>query len=112
MTNTLMSNTEIKLLIENTVSATLSKLGKDGFPFCLLEARELAELKSSQRIMSDILTGDGKPEDGLVYKFGIMTVEKIADRKIIQSFQAGMWSLALIMLGLFATSLWKIIIGN
>jgi len=104
-----MIDAEIKLLIENTVSVTLARLGKDGFPFCLLEHSRVANVETQQAVLRKIVTGNGNPEEGLVSKHAVLEVRQETDHKTIAEIRSGIWAVAVIGLGLFMTSLWQII---
>ena len=104
-----MIDAEIKLLIENTVSVTLARLGKDGFPFCLLENSRVTNVETQQAVLRKIVTGNGNPEDGLVAKHAVLEVRQETDHKTIAEIRSGIWAVAVIGLGLFMTSLWQII---
>lgn len=108
MTN--MTDAEVRKLVEDVVTVTLAKLGKDGFPFCMMETNHLLALEKKVETNTEILRGNGKPEDGLVYKFSASEVERKADHKTLMEFRAGFWSVGLIGLGLLATSVWQIVV--
>jgi len=98
-----------KQMIEDVVTITLAKLGKDGFPFCIAEATRINQIDTDQKKTAKIVTGNGNPEDGLVYQFARSETQRNADHTALQELRSGIRAVMLIGLGLLATSIWNII---
>jgi len=96
------TNEEIKKLIEDVVTITLVKLGKDGFPFCMIEAVKVKQLEERLTVLNNIITGGDKPNDGIVYQFSLI-------RQDVIRFGNGIWAMASVGLGLIIVAIWQII---
>jgi hypothetical protein len=101
-----------KQMIEDVVTITLAKLGKDGFPFCVAEAARINQIDTDQKKTGKIVTGNGNPEDGLIYQFAQSEIHRKADHETLKEIRAGIWSVVLIGIGLIVTNVFQLIFGK
>jgi len=91
--------------IENAISVAFSKIQLT----YELDVHRIAEVEELSKKLSLILAGNGKPENGLVFKVMQTQIEVVRLTELAKTRSAREWSLSLIGIGLIATSIWQII---
>jgi len=74
-----------------------------------LNTHRIEEIEELSRKLSVIITGNGKPENGLVFKMMQTQIEVLRLAELAKTRSAREWSLSLVGIGLIATSIWQII---
>jgi len=74
-----------------------------------LDTHRIEEIEELSRKLSVIITGNGKPENGLVFKMMQTQIEVLRLAELAKTRSAREWSLSLVGIGLIATSIWQII---
>jgi len=75
-----------------------------------LDTHRIEEIEELSRKLSVIITGNGKPENGLVFKMMQTQIEVLRLAELAKTRSAREWSLSLIGIGLIATSIWQIVV--
>ena len=75
-----------------------------------LNTHRIEEIEELSRKLSVIITGNGKPENGLVFKMMQTQIEVLRLAELAKTRSAREWSLSLIGIGLIATSIWQIVV--
>ena len=91
--------------IENAISVAFSKIQ----PTYELDVHRIAEVEELSRKLSVIIVGNGKPENGLVFRVAQTQIEVVRLAELAKTRSAREWSLSLIGIGLIATSIWQIV---
>ena len=74
-----------------------------------LNTHRIEEIEELSRKLSVIIIGNGKPENGLVFKMMQTQIEVLRLAELAKTRSAREWSLSLVGIGLIATSIWQII---
>ena len=74
-----------------------------------LDTHRIEEIEELSKKLSVIITGNGKPENGLVFKMMQTQIEVLRLAELAKTRSAREWSLSLVGIGLIATSIWQII---
>ena len=74
-----------------------------------LDTHRIEEIEELSKKLSVIITGNGKPENGLVFKMAQTQIEIVRLTELAKTRSAREWSLSLVGIGLIATSIWQII---
>ena len=75
-----------------------------------LDTHRIEEIEELSRKLSVIITGNGKPENGLVFKMMQTQIEVLRLAELAKTRSAREWSLSLVGIGLIATSIWQIVV--
>jgi len=75
-----------------------------------LNTHRIEEIEELSRKLSVIIIGNGKPENGLVFKMMQTQIEVLRLAELAKTRSAREWSLSLIGIGLIATSIWQIVV--
>ena len=91
---------ELQTMIKESMKASLTEIGT--LPSCEIEKMRVGVIEERLDKALTILVGNGDPEHGLVFKFGLI-------EKDVRRMTAGLWAVSIVFLGLFATALWSIV---
>ena len=96
--------------IINAVREVVTDVLLNTKPFAYeLDTHRIEEIEELSRKLSVIITGNGKPENGLVFKMMQTQIEVLRLAELAKTRSAREWSLSLVGIGLIATSIWQII---
>ena len=97
--------------IINAVREVVTDVLLNTKPFAYeLDTHRIEEIEELSRKLSVIITGNGKPENGLVFKMMQTQIEVLRLAELAKTRSAREWSLSLIGIGLIATSIWQIVV--
>jgi len=88
---------ELQAMIKDSVKSSLLEVGT--LPSCHVENVRMGVVEERLDKALIILVGNGNPEHGLVFKFGLI-------EKDVKRMTAGLWVFAVAAIGLFVTNLW------
>ena len=94
----------------NAVREAITDVLLNTKPFAYeLDTHRIEEIEELSKKLSVIITGNGKPENGLVFKMAQTQIEIVRLTELAKTRSAREWSLSLVGIGLIATSIWQII---
>ena len=94
---------ELQMMIKDSVKESLAEIGT--LPSCAIEKARMNVIESRLDKALIVLVGNGDPEHGLVYKFGLI-------EKDVKRITAGVWAFSLAVIGLFITTMWNTILAS
>ena len=91
---------ELRAMIKDAVVIALTEMPE--LPLCKLQNEQLSKVRNELDRAIVILTGNGTPSNGLVYKFSLIEMD-------VKRMSAGVWTFAVVGIGLIVTAIWEII---
>jgi hypothetical protein len=98
---------DIEKIIRESIKTAMSEVPT--LP-CVAEKARIDAIEELSEKLSKIILGNGNPENGIVTKLTIVQRDVAAIETFAKERRSREWGMAMIGLGLIATSLWQILV--